>query len=218
MLAYKYLGTFNDNKLNFEANCESVCKKGHQRWFWLGKLSSFNIDWTLFYRSFMSLFEPPVLWCSLGLCSLLTKQIVKWFSSLLEGVSGIQHLCTLSSYRMADVSWMLNYAAAAAWTLKPLKPSPLRITSESNSSLHRIKREIRQETLSNKPHIPVLKPQTQQRPTHNRIHDKKEAQLYVCSGKVCWSCCWSYRPPPDLVPQTLKLRPVQLSDALALEQ
>lgn len=30
---YKYLGTVIDNKLNFEANCEAVCKKGRQRLF-----------------------------------------------------------------------------------------------------------------------------------------------------------------------------------------
>lgn len=30
---YKYLGTILDSSLSFEANCEAVCKKGHQRLF-----------------------------------------------------------------------------------------------------------------------------------------------------------------------------------------
>ncbi len=29
--SYKYLGTIIDSKLSFEANCEAVCRKGHQR-------------------------------------------------------------------------------------------------------------------------------------------------------------------------------------------
>lgn len=30
VLSHKYLGTIIDSKPNFEANCEAVCKKGHQ--------------------------------------------------------------------------------------------------------------------------------------------------------------------------------------------
>ncbi len=45
-----------DSKLNFEANCEAVSKKGHQCLFCLRKRSYFHIDktmMTLFYHAFM---------------------------------------------------------------------------------------------------------------------------------------------------------------------
>ena len=54
--SYKYLGTIIDSKLNFEPNCEAVCKKGHQHLFCLRKLSYCHIDktmLTLFYRAFI---------------------------------------------------------------------------------------------------------------------------------------------------------------------
>ncbi len=53
--SYKYLGTITDSKLNFEADCEAVCKKAHQRLYCLRKLSYFHIDrtiTTMFYRVF----------------------------------------------------------------------------------------------------------------------------------------------------------------------
>ena len=68
---YKYLGTIIDNKLNFEENCEAVCKKGRQRLFCLRKLSTFNIDrtmLTLFYRAFIE--------------SVLTFCLVSWFGNV----------------------------------------------------------------------------------------------------------------------------------------
>ena len=39
---YKYLGTVFDNKLNFTANVDILCKKGMQRLHYLRKLKSFN--------------------------------------------------------------------------------------------------------------------------------------------------------------------------------
>ena len=42
--SYKYLGTLINSTLNFELNCEAVCKKGHHC---LRKLSSFNVDKTM---------------------------------------------------------------------------------------------------------------------------------------------------------------------------
>ncbi len=69
--SYKYLGTIIDSKLNFEVNCEAVCKKGHKRLFCLRKLAHFHIDRTmmiLFYRAFIE--------------SLLTFSLVSWFGNL----------------------------------------------------------------------------------------------------------------------------------------
>ncbi len=54
--SYKYLGTIIDSKLSFEANCEAVCRKGHQRLFFLRKLCIFYIDKTLlimFYHKYI---------------------------------------------------------------------------------------------------------------------------------------------------------------------
>lgn len=42
--------------------------------------------------------------------------------------------------------------------------------------------------------------------------------LFCIQVKFLSCCCCSYRPPPDFVPQRLELRPVQLSDALALDK
>ena len=53
---HKYLGTVIDSTLNFDLNCEAVCKKGRQRLHCLRKLSSFNLDKTmmsLFYCAFI---------------------------------------------------------------------------------------------------------------------------------------------------------------------
>ncbi len=69
--SYKYLGTVIDDKLSFNMNCEEVCKKGHQRLFYLWKLSRFNIDKTmliLFYRTFIE--------------SILSFSLVSWFGNL----------------------------------------------------------------------------------------------------------------------------------------
>lgn len=38
----KYLGTIMDSGLNFEANCEAVCKRGRQRLYCLRKRAVFN--------------------------------------------------------------------------------------------------------------------------------------------------------------------------------
>lgn len=87
---YKYLGTILDSSLSFEANCEAVCKKGHQRLFCLGRLSHFHIGpsmLTLFYRAFIE----PVLSFSLvawfGSLTLKDKnrltQIIKWSNRLI---------------------------------------------------------------------------------------------------------------------------------------
>ncbi len=54
--SYKYLGTIIDSKLRFEANCEAVCRKGHQRLFFIRKSCKFHIDKTLlimFYHAYI---------------------------------------------------------------------------------------------------------------------------------------------------------------------
>lgn len=69
--SYKYLGTIIDSKLDFNLNCEAVCKRGHQRLSCLRKLSRLNIDRTimiLFYRAFIE--------------SVLTFSLVAWFGNL----------------------------------------------------------------------------------------------------------------------------------------
>lgn len=87
--SYKYLGTIIDSKLNFEENCEAVCKKGHQRLFCLRKLSYFHIDKTmmiLFYRAFIESILSFCLVSWFGNVSLKNRnslnQIVKWSSRL----------------------------------------------------------------------------------------------------------------------------------------
>lgn len=46
--SYKYLGTIINEKLNFDQNCKSVCKKGHQHLYCLRKLVHFHIDQKMF--------------------------------------------------------------------------------------------------------------------------------------------------------------------------
>ena len=69
--SYKYLGTIIDSKLNFQENCEAVCKKGQQRLHCLRKLCQFNVDKTmmiLFYRSFIE--------------SILSFSLASWFGNV----------------------------------------------------------------------------------------------------------------------------------------
>ncbi len=91
--SYKYLGTVIDDKLNFVANCEAVCKRGQQRLHCLRKLSRFYIDqtiMTMFYRAFIEsvLSFSVVSW--FGHISSKERnalnQIVKWFSRLIGEV------------------------------------------------------------------------------------------------------------------------------------
>ncbi len=87
--SYKYLGTIIDSKLSFEANREAVCRKGHQRLFFLRKLCKFHIDKTLimFYHTYI---ESVLSFCLVswyGNLSLKSRnsidQITKWASSLI---------------------------------------------------------------------------------------------------------------------------------------
>ena len=68
---YKYLGTIIDSKLNFEANCEAVCRNWHQRLFCLRKLCYFHTDKTM-----MTLFYPAFIE------SIWPFSIVSWFGNL----------------------------------------------------------------------------------------------------------------------------------------
>lgn len=42
--SYKYIATIINEKLNFDENCKSVCKKGHQHLYCLRKLARFHIE------------------------------------------------------------------------------------------------------------------------------------------------------------------------------
>ncbi|XDV19391.1 hypothetical protein PO909_024874 [Leuciscus waleckii] len=85
--SYKYLGTIIDSKLSFEANCETVCKKGHQRLFFLRKLCKFQIEKTLlsmFYRAFIE--------------SVLSFSLVSWYGNLtLKSRNSINQIVKCSS-------------------------------------------------------------------------------------------------------------------------
>ena len=88
--SYKYLGTVIDSTLNFDLNCEAVCKKGHQRLHCLRKLSSFNRDKTmmsLFYCAFIESILTFSLGSWFGNISLKNKnslnKIVKWSGKLI---------------------------------------------------------------------------------------------------------------------------------------
>ncbi len=61
--SYKYLGTIIDSKLSFEANCEAVCRKGHQRLFFLRKLCKFHIDKTLLIMFYHAYIESVLSFC-----------------------------------------------------------------------------------------------------------------------------------------------------------
>lgn len=54
---FKYFGTVIDEKLTFEAH---VCKKAHQRMYFLWKLCGFNVDST-FMNMFYSCFIESVI-------------------------------------------------------------------------------------------------------------------------------------------------------------
>ena len=68
---YKYLGTVFNSQLKFEANTESIVKRGQQRIHLMRKLNSFNVSSTIlcnFYQSFIE--------------SLLTFSFNCWFNVL----------------------------------------------------------------------------------------------------------------------------------------
>ena len=69
--SYKYLGTLIDDKLKFDLNTTSVCKRGQQRLSALRKLAKFQVDktlMTLFYRAFIE--------------SILSFSIVCWYGNI----------------------------------------------------------------------------------------------------------------------------------------
>ena len=68
---YKYLGIIIDNKLNFEANCEAVPKKGNQRLCCLRKLSSLHIDSKMLTMVYLCFIE-----------SVISFSLLSWFSNL----------------------------------------------------------------------------------------------------------------------------------------
>lgn len=85
--SFNYLGTVINDKLNFVANYEAVCKKGQQHLHCLRKLLHFHIDrtiMTMFYCAFIELFLSFSLMSWFGHVSLKEKnalnQIVKWSS------------------------------------------------------------------------------------------------------------------------------------------
>ncbi len=87
---YKYLGTIIDSKLSSEANCEAVCRKGHQRLFFLRKLCKFHIDKTLLIMYYHAYIESVLSFCLVswyGNLSLKSRnsidQIAKWASRLI---------------------------------------------------------------------------------------------------------------------------------------
>ena len=61
------------NKLRFESQVDAVCKKAHQRMYFLRKLRNFNLD-TVFMKMFYSCFIE----------SILTFSFICWYGSLLE--------------------------------------------------------------------------------------------------------------------------------------
>ena len=108
--SYKYLGSIIDAQLNFEANCEAVCKKGHQRLFCLRKLSYFHIGktmMTLFYRAFIEAVLSFSLVSWFGKMSLKDRnrlsQIIKWSSRLIgESQLSLESLYTRQLQRIAS--------------------------------------------------------------------------------------------------------------------
>ena len=87
---YKYLGTVIDSKLCFESHVDAVCKKAHQRMYFLRKLRSFNVD-TVFMKMFYSCFIESVL----------TFTFICWHGSLSikekNRMQGIVKVCSKSA-------------------------------------------------------------------------------------------------------------------------
>ena len=68
---YKYLGTMIDNKLKFDVNTDTICKKGQQHLYFLRQLNSFNVNkvmLSLFYKSFIE--------------SVLTFSFIAWYGDI----------------------------------------------------------------------------------------------------------------------------------------
>lgn len=126
---YKYLGTIIDSKLNFEANCEVVCKKEQQSLFCLRKQSSLNIDrtmMTLFYLLFLSL-TLTLTEHSNRSC---LNQVVKWSSKLFgESQRHPAFLYTYQSQRMAGS--ILNYDSQTLNAEFKLLPSGWRLSTST---------------------------------------------------------------------------------------
>ena len=69
--SFKYLGTFIDDKLNFNTNTDFIYKKAQQRLFLLRKLKSFSVSSKVLEAVYRSLIE-----------SILSFNIVSWFGNL----------------------------------------------------------------------------------------------------------------------------------------
>ena len=79
---YTFLGTMIDNKLKFDVNTDTICKKGQQRWYLLRTLNSFNVDkvmLSLFYKSFIE--------------SVLTFSLFAWYGGIsLRDKNNLSHI------------------------------------------------------------------------------------------------------------------------------
>ena len=71
-----------DNKLKFDVNTDTICKKGQQRLYFLRKLNSFNVDkvmLSLFYKSFIE--------------SVLTFSFIAWYGGIsLRDKNNLSHI------------------------------------------------------------------------------------------------------------------------------
>ena len=71
-----------DNKLKFDVNTDTICKKGQQRLYFLRKLNSFNVDkvmLSLFYKSFIE--------------SVLTFSLIAWYGGIsLRDKNNLSHI------------------------------------------------------------------------------------------------------------------------------
>ena len=90
---YKYLGTIIDEKLKFDANTESLCKRGQQRLYCLRRLSVFQIDRTImkmFYSAFIESAITFSIMCWYGNLSVKTKNSLLRIVKTASRITGVQ--------------------------------------------------------------------------------------------------------------------------------
>lgn len=90
---YKYLGSIIDDKLCFDSNTSSLCKKGQQRLYCLRKLAKFNVDkslMSLFYRSFIESVVTFSLICWYGSISVKQKNSLSRLIKVSSSITGFR--------------------------------------------------------------------------------------------------------------------------------
>ena len=91
--SYKYLGCVIDNKLKFNVNVETICKRGQQRLYCLRRLSKFKVDRSLmilFYKSYIESVLTFTMLCWYGILGVKAETALVKIVNTSSKILGVQ--------------------------------------------------------------------------------------------------------------------------------